>query len=78
MDGKTLADVAAVERPACWASLSMAFLVALETLSPDQRAVLILHDVFAYSHAELATMLERTTPHPGSCSAARVNGSCRT
>jgi RNA polymerase sigma-70 factor, ECF subfamily len=41
-------------------SLSMAFLVALETLSPDERAVLILHDVFAYSHAEIATMLERS------------------
>jgi RNA polymerase sigma-70 factor (ECF subfamily) len=41
-------------------TLSMAFLVALEALSPDGRAVLVLHDVFAFSHAEIATMLERT------------------
>lgn len=41
-------------------TLSMAFLVVLETLSPDERAVLLLHDVFAYSHAEIAAMLGRT------------------
>jgi len=41
-------------------TLSMAFLVALETLSPDERAVLVLHDVFAYSHAEIGAMLERS------------------
>ena len=41
-------------------SLSMAFLVVLEALSPDERAVLVLHDVFAYSHAEIAAILERS------------------
>jgi RNA polymerase sigma-70 factor (ECF subfamily) len=41
-------------------TLSMAFLVVLETLSPDERAVLLLHDVFAYPHAEIAEMLGRT------------------
>ena len=41
-------------------TLSMAFLVALEMLSPDERAVLVLHDVFAYSHAEIGAMLERS------------------
>jgi RNA polymerase sigma-70 factor, ECF subfamily len=41
-------------------NLSMAFLVVLETLSPDERAVLLLHDVFAYSHAEIAQVLGRT------------------
>jgi RNA polymerase sigma-70 factor (ECF subfamily) len=41
-------------------SLSMAFLVVLETLSPDERAVLLLHDVFAYPHADIAAMLGRT------------------
>lgn len=40
-------------------TLSIAFLVALETLSPDERAVLVLHDVFAFSHAEIAAMLQR-------------------
>jgi RNA polymerase sigma-70 factor (ECF subfamily) len=41
-------------------TLSMAFLVVLETLSPDERAVLLLHDVFAYPHADIAEMLSRT------------------
>jgi RNA polymerase sigma-70 factor (ECF subfamily) len=41
-------------------SVTMALLVVLETLSPDERAVLILHDVFAYAHAEVAEILERS------------------
>jgi RNA polymerase sigma-70 factor (ECF subfamily) len=41
-------------------TLSMAFLVVLETLGPDERAVLLLHDVFAYPHADIAEMLGRT------------------
>ncbi|MGN6696010.1 MAG: RNA polymerase sigma factor SigJ [Aquihabitans sp.] len=41
-------------------TLSMAFLVVLETLTPDERAVLLLHDVFAYPHADIAQMLGRT------------------
>lgn len=40
-------------------TLSMAFLVVLETLGPDERAVLVLHDVFAYTHAEIGGILER-------------------
>lgn len=41
-------------------SLSMALLVVLETLSPEQRAAWLLHDVFAYPFAEIATILART------------------
>jgi RNA polymerase sigma-70 factor (ECF subfamily) len=41
-------------------NLSMAFLVVLETLSPEERAVLLLHDVFAYPHSEIADMLDRS------------------
>lgn len=41
-------------------TLSMAFMLLLETLSPDERAVLLLHDVFAYTHVEIAAMLERS------------------
>lgn len=41
-------------------TLSMAFLVLLEQLSPAERAVLILHDVFAYSHADIGVMIERS------------------
>lgn len=40
--------------------LSMAFLVVLESLSPDERAVLLLHDVFAYPHADIAIVLGRS------------------
>jgi RNA polymerase sigma-70 factor (TIGR02957 family) len=35
-------------------SLSMAFLVVLESLSPAERAVLLLHEVFGYEHKEIA------------------------
>lgn len=39
-------------------SVSLAFLQALEALTPTQRAVLILRDVFDYSAAEVATALD--------------------
>ncbi|HXZ85653.1 MAG TPA: sigma-70 family RNA polymerase sigma factor, partial [Myxococcota bacterium] len=39
-------------------SVSFAFLLALEALSPAQRAVLLLRDVFEYSSAEAAAALE--------------------
>ena len=35
-------------------SLSIAMLVLLESLSPEQRAVLLLHDVFDYGYGEIA------------------------
>lgn len=38
-------------------SLSMALLVLLESLSPEQRAVLVLHDVFDYEYAEIAAIV---------------------
>ncbi|MEX0783641.1 MAG: RNA polymerase sigma-70 factor [Dehalococcoidia bacterium] len=41
-------------------SVSMAFLVLLESLGPVERAVLLLHDVFDYSHAEIARILDRS------------------
>lgn len=41
-------------------SLSMALLVVLETLSPLERAVFVLHDVFGYRHDEISEMLDRT------------------
>ena len=41
-------------------SISFAFLLALEALTPAQRAVLLLRDVFDYSTAEVATALEIT------------------
>lgn len=38
-------------------SLSMAMLVLLESLSPEQRAVLLLHDVFDYGYREIAEIV---------------------
>lgn len=41
-------------------SISFAFLLALEALSPTQRAVLLLRDVFDYSTSETAEALDMT------------------
>jgi RNA polymerase sigma factor (sigma-70 family) len=38
-------------------SLSLAMLVLLESLTPEQRAVLLLHDVFDYDHAQIAKII---------------------
>jgi len=41
-------------------SLSLAMLVLLETLSPEQRAALLLHDVFDYGYAEIAAIVGKS------------------
>jgi RNA polymerase sigma-70 factor (TIGR02957 family) len=41
-------------------SLSMAFLVLLESLSPEQRAVFLLHDVFDYPYGEVARIVGKS------------------
>lgn len=38
-------------------TLSMAFMVLLQTLSPMERAVFLLHEVFDYTHAEIAAIV---------------------
>ena len=53
--------VAAVEQAD---SLSLAFLVLLEELTPLERATYLLHDVFGYSFDEVALSLGRT---PAAC-----------
>ncbi|MFD9903209.1 RNA polymerase sigma-70 factor [Streptomyces sp. NPDC059063] len=35
-------------------SVSMAMMLVLETLNPTERAVFVLHDVFGYTHGEIA------------------------
>ncbi|MCF6525268.1 RNA polymerase sigma-70 factor [Streptomyces sp. JJ36] len=52
--GDTADDVTGAE------SVSMAMLVVLETLSPLERAVFVLREVFAFSHAEIAEAVERS------------------
>jgi RNA polymerase sigma-70 factor, ECF subfamily len=44
--------------------LSLAFLRLLETLSPPERAVFLLHEVFEYPFSEIAEMLEKS---PANC-----------
>jgi RNA polymerase sigma-70 factor (TIGR02957 family) len=41
-------------------SLSLAMLVLLESLSPEQRAVLLLRDVFDYGYPEIATIVGKS------------------
>jgi RNA polymerase sigma-70 factor (TIGR02957 family) len=50
----TAEDVAAAE------SVSMAMLVVLETLSPLERAVFVLKEVFDFSYAEIGAAVERS------------------
>jgi RNA polymerase sigma factor (sigma-70 family) len=45
-------------------SVSMAFLVVLESMTPAERVAFILHDVFRYSFAEVARIVGRT---PAAC-----------
>jgi RNA polymerase sigma-70 factor (ECF subfamily) len=41
-------------------TLTLSFLLLLERLSPEERAAFLLHEVFDYSHAEAAAILEIT------------------
>ncbi|REE95896.1 RNA polymerase sigma-70 factor [Thermomonospora umbrina] len=43
-------------------SVSMAMLVVLETLSPLERAVFVLHEVFGFPYTEIARSLDRSEP----------------
>jgi RNA polymerase sigma factor (sigma-70 family) len=45
-------------------SVSMAFLVVLESMTPAERVAFVLHDVFRYSFAEVADIVGRT---PAAC-----------
>jgi RNA polymerase sigma factor (sigma-70 family) len=45
-------------------SVTMAFLVVLESMTPAERVAFVLHDVFGYSFAEIAGIVGRT---PAAC-----------
>jgi RNA polymerase sigma-70 factor (ECF subfamily) len=60
--GGTTADPA--DRVTLDESVSMAFLVVLESMTPAERVALILHDVFGYPFAEVAQITGRT---PAAC-----------
>jgi RNA polymerase sigma-70 factor (ECF subfamily) len=44
-------------------SLSMAFLVLLESLSPTERAVFLLHEVFGYDYRQIAEITGKSEPN---------------
>jgi RNA polymerase sigma-70 factor (TIGR02957 family) len=50
-------DPTPAERAETADSLSLAFLVLLESLSPQQRAAFLLHEVFEYPYAEVAEFI---------------------
>jgi RNA polymerase sigma-70 factor (ECF subfamily) len=58
-DGADPADRATLDE-----SISMAFLVVLEEMTPAQRVAFVLHDVFRFSFAEVAEIVGRT---PAAC-----------
>ncbi|AZS76044.1 RNA polymerase subunit sigma-24 [Streptomyces lydicus] len=41
-------------------SVSMAMMLVLETLNPTERAVFVLHEVFGYTHGEIAACIGKT------------------
>jgi RNA polymerase sigma-70 factor, ECF subfamily len=51
----------AAERVELAESVSVAVLVVLETLAPEERAVFVLREVFGFSHAEIAATLGRSS-----------------
>ncbi|MCX5398443.1 RNA polymerase sigma factor SigJ [Streptomyces sp. NBC_00102] len=52
-------------------SVTMAFLVVLESMTPAARVAFVLHDVFRYPFAEIADVLGRT---PGACKQLAASG----
>ena len=50
-------DITPFETAAQHESISLAFLVLLETLSPPERAVFLLHDIFAFNYQEIAEII---------------------
>ena len=43
-------------------SVSMAMMLVVESLSPDERAVFVLHEVFGFAHDEIADAIGKSTP----------------
>ena len=54
LDGTVLDQLAMLDE------MSMAFLVLLQRLTPSERAVLLLSDVFGLAHAEIAALLQKS------------------
>ncbi|MFE9250269.1 RNA polymerase sigma factor SigJ [Streptomyces sp. NPDC007088] len=52
-------------------SVTMAFLVVLESMTPAERVAFVLHDVFRYPFAEIAAVVGRT---PAACKQLAASG----
>lgn len=55
-----VSDAGAEESAERTEAVSLALLVVLETLTPLERAVFVLHEVFGYAHTEIAPILDRS------------------
>jgi RNA polymerase sigma factor (sigma-70 family) len=55
-----VSDAGADESAERTEAVSMALLVVLETLTPLERAVFVLNEVFGYAHTEIAAILDRS------------------
>jgi RNA polymerase sigma-70 factor, ECF subfamily len=53
-------DIAPFESAAQHESISLAFLVLLEALTPPERAVFLLHEVFDFEYAEIAEIIRES------------------
>ena len=68
------ADADPADRITLDESVSMAFMIVLEAMTPAERVAFILHDVFCHSFAEVAQITGRT---PGACRKLASAGRCR-
>jgi RNA polymerase sigma-70 factor, ECF subfamily len=64
ISGQSAATADPADRVTLDESVSMAFLVVLESLTPAERVALILHDVFGYPFGDVAEITGRT---PAAC-----------
>ena len=63
LEGTSGGEPDPAERAEMSDSLSMAFLVLMESLSPNERAVFLLHEVFCYDYKEIAEITGKSEPN---------------
>jgi RNA polymerase sigma factor (sigma-70 family) len=64
IDGRSGGATDPADRVTLDESITMAFLVVLDSMTPAERVAFVLHDVFRYSFAEVAEIVGRT---PAAC-----------
>ena len=68
----SISTTAGIGRVEALEQISMAFLVVLQRLTPAERAVLLLHDVFDFGHAEIAALVGKSEPRLPQAARARA------